>query len=131
MTSLKQVYQASTPESAERHRLQLAETWGKQDAIAIKSWENNWDDLATCFDYPAEIRRLIATTNTSAGYNRGVRKVIKMKRSFPTPEAAGTRGGKLLYLANQNVTQQWMMPQQHWAQILKQVAIRFAGRFPR
>jgi putative transposase len=71
-------------------------------------------------------RRLIYTTNAIEGYNRGLRKVIKTKSSFPTPEAAR----KLLYLANQNITKQWTMPIQNWANILNQLAIRFAGRFP-
>jgi putative transposase len=38
-----------------------------------------------------------------------LRKVVKTKASFPTPEAAR----KLLYLANQNITQKWMMPIQN------------------
>jgi transposase-like protein len=69
-------------------------------ALFIKSWENNWEELATFFNYPAEIRRLIYTTNAIEGYNRGLRKVFKTKASFPTPEAVR----KLLYLSNQNIT---------------------------
>ena len=126
VADLKQVYQASTREEAESHLLQLGETWGKKYAIAVKSWENNWEDLTTFFAYPAEIRRLIYTTNAIEGYNRGVRKVIKTKSSFPTPDAAR----KLLFLANQNITRKWTMPIQNWANILNQLAIRFVGRFP-
>ena len=33
-------------------------------AIAVRSWENNWEELATMFAYPGQIRRLIYTTNT-------------------------------------------------------------------
>lgn len=43
---------------------------GERYAIAIRSWEQNWDELATMFEYPAEIRRLIYTTNCIEGYNR-------------------------------------------------------------
>src|SRR5262245_15373490 len=104
----------------------------KKYAIAVKSWENNWEDLATFFNYPAEVRRLIYTANAIEGYNRGLRKVIKTKASFPTPEAAR----KLLYLANQNITRKWgpegSPPMQNWANILNQLAgalrARFAGR---
>lgn len=126
VAALKQVYQASTREEAESQLLQLGETWGRKYAIAVKSWENNWEDLATFFDYPAEIRRLIYTTNAIEGYNRGMRKVVKTKASFPTAEAAR----KLLYLANQNITKKWTMPIQNWANILNQLAIRFVGRLP-
>jgi putative transposase len=137
VADLKQVYQASTREEAESYLLQLGEMWGKKYAIAVKSWEDNWKDLATFFAYSAEIRRLIYTTNAIEGYNRVLRKGVKTKASFPTPEA--TR--KLLYLANQNITKQWTMPLQNWANILNQlagapgralwVASRFNGWRPR
>jgi transposase-like protein len=124
VAALKQVYQASTCEEAESYLLQLGETWGKKYAIAVKSWEKNWEDLAMFFHYPAEIRRLIYTTNAIEGYNRGLRKVVKTKASFPTPEAAR----KLLYLANQNITKTWTLPLHNWAHLLNQLAIRFGER---
>ncbi len=124
VVDLKAIYQASTREEAESNLLQLGETWGKRYAIAVKSWENNWEELATFFAYPAEIRRLIYTTNAIEGYNRGLRKVVKTKSSFPTPEAVR----KLLFLANQNITKKWTMPIQNWANMLNQLVIRFADR---
>jgi putative transposase len=78
------------------------------------------------FDYPAEIRRLIYTTNTVEGYNRQLRKVTKTRGAFPTVEAAR----KLLYLANRDITKKWTGPIHNWARILNQLAIRFEGRFP-
>jgi putative transposase len=78
------------------------------------------------FNFPAEIRRLIYTTNAIEGYNRQVRKVTRNKAAFPTPEAVR----KLLYLANHNITKKWTAPIPRWANILNQLAIRFEGRFP-
>jgi putative transposase len=104
--------------------LQLSETWGEKYAMAVRSWENNWEDLATMFDYPAEIRRLIYTTNAIEGYNRQLRKVTKNKAAFPSAKAVR----KLLFLANRNITAKWSMPVQKWAKILNQLAIRFEGR---
>lgn len=92
--------------------------------MAIRSWQTNWDDLTTFFDYPAEIRRLIYTTNTVEGYNRQLRKVIKTKGGFPNADA--TR--KLLFLANQNILKKWTNPIFNWALILNQLAIRFQKR---
>lgn len=65
---LKTVYQAPTREAAESNLLALSEKWGDTYAMAIRSWENNWNDLATFFDYTPEIRRLIYTTNPIEGY---------------------------------------------------------------
>ena len=106
--------------------LQLDETWGEQYAIAVRSWENNWEELSTMFAFPAEIRRLIYTTNSVEGYNRQLRKVVKTKGSFPSAESVR----KLLYLVNENVTKKWAMPIRDWAKILNQLAIRYDQRMP-
>lgn len=124
MLDLKEVYQAATRESAETHLRQLGEKWDAKYAIAIRSWQNNWEDLATFFAYPAEIRRLIYTTNAVEGYHRQLRKVTKSKSVFPTPEAAR----KLLFLANRDILKKWTMPIQNWPLILNQLVIRFEGR---
>jgi len=88
LLDLKEVYQAPTRESAETNLLKLSEKWSDKYAIAIRSWQNNWEDLATFFAYPAEIRRLIYTTNSVESYHAQLRKVTKTKNIFPTPEAA-------------------------------------------
>jgi len=123
---LRLIYQAPTREAAETELLKLSDKWGATYAVAVRSWETNWEDLATMFDYPAEIRRLIYTTNTIEGYNRQLRKVTKTKGAFPTAEAAR----KLLFLVTRDITSKWTMPPQNWARILNQLAIRFEGRFP-
>jgi transposase-like protein len=123
---LKTVYQAPSREAAEANLQRLGEKWNDKYAIAVRSWENNWEELATFFDYTAEIRRLIYTTNTIEGYNRQLRKVTKNKPSFPTTQAVR----KLLYLANVDITKKWTRPIPSWALILNQLAIRFEDRFP-
>ncbi len=121
---LKTVYRAATREEAEANLVRLGETWGGRYAIAVRSWEQNWGSLSTFFDYPQEIRRLIYTTNTVEGYNRQLRKVLKTKAAFPTPEAAR----KLLYLAHMDITKNWTAPVRDWPKILNQVAILFHDR---
>lgn len=123
---LKAVYRAPTRELAETALLELADAWGDKYTVAIRSWENNWNDLTTMFDYPKDVRRLIYTTNAIENYNRQLRKVTKTKAAFPTVEAAR----KLLFLANRNVTAKWTAPVQDWTTILNQLAIRFEDRFP-
>ena len=56
---LKTVYQASTREEAEANLLKLEEAWKGKYAAAIKSWQKNWEELATFFQFPKEIRRLV------------------------------------------------------------------------
>ncbi len=126
MVDLKAVYQAPTREAAEGNLRKLKEGWNGQYAVAIRSWDNNWEDLATFFDYPASIRRMIYTTNTVEGYNRQLRKVTKSRGSFPTGEAVR----KLLFLANRDIIKKWTNPMADWPSILNQLVIRFGERVP-
>lgn len=130
MRDLRTVYQATNREEGETNLLKVAEKWNKKYPAALRSWENNWAELSTFFDYPAEIRRLIYTTNAIEGYNRQLRKVTKNKGLFPTPKAIR----KLLYLAQVDIEKNWgpegTPPIPNWAKIRNQLAIRFEGRFP-
>jgi putative transposase len=126
MADLKMVYQAATQEQAEANLIKLEETWGGKYGAAIRSWQNNWEDLSTFFEFPQEIRRLIYTTNTVEGYHRQLRKVIKNKGSFPTEQSVR----KLLYLATMDITKKWTAPIRNWPLILNQLAIRFEVRWP-
>jgi len=126
VADLRTIYQAPTREAAETRLLELSERWSATYPMAVRSWETHWDDLATMFEYGAEIRRLIYTTNSIEGYNRQLRKVTKTKGAFPTDEAAR----KLLFLVNRDITRKWTAPVTNWARIRNQLAIRFAGRLP-
>lgn len=126
VADLKTIYQAPTREAAEANLRILEETWGDRYAISVKSWQYNWDDLATMFDFSPDIRRLIYTTNAVEAYHRQLRKVIKTKASFPNPEAAR----KLLFLATHDIVKKWTTPIFNWTAILNQLAIHFDGRLP-
>ena len=121
---LKKVYQAPTRAEAETQLLQLGELWGDKYAVAVRSWENNWETLTPFFDYPAQIRRLIYTTNTIEAYHRQLRKVTKTKGALPSAKSVR----KLLYLANDRIVKKWTMPLPNWALILNQLVIRFKDR---
>ncbi|WP_272948119.1 IS256 family transposase [Paenibacillus sp. A3] len=56
------------------------EHWGSKYPLIIKSWRQNWDELATFFKYLPELRKLIYTTNMIESYYRQLRKVTKGKR---------------------------------------------------
>jgi transposase-like protein len=126
MADLKLIYKAATQEEAEANLIKLEETWSGKYGAAVRSWQNNWEDLSTFFEFPNEIRRLIYTTNTVEGYHRQLRKVIKNKGSFPTEQAVR----KLLYLATMDITKKWDGPIINWQLILNQLAIRFEDRWP-
>lgn len=124
MRDLKAVYQAPTLEVAEQALANLAEIWSDKYGVAVKAWQHNWPELATFFEFPFEIRRLIYTNNAIESYNRQLRKVTKNKGVFPSEESIC----KLLYLAHRDIAAKWTMPLPNWAKILNQLAIYFEGR---
>ncbi|MFC5649555.1 IS256 family transposase, partial [Paenibacillus solisilvae] len=90
----------------------------------LRSWRQNWEELATFFKYPAEIRKIIYTTNIIESYHRQLRKVTKGKSIFPTDESLL----KMLYLATMDVTRKWTGRVQNWGQILLQLSVFFPDR---
>jgi transposase-like protein len=121
---LKPVYQAVSKEMAEYELQKLSEKWGKKYPVVIDSWTRNWDKLSTYFKYPAEIRKLIYTTNTIEGYHRQIRKVTKTKGAFTSDMALL----KLVYLVTQNIQKKWTMPLKNWSITVSHLSIIFEGR---
>jgi transposase-like protein len=124
VADLKPVYTAATEEVALEALEDFAKKWDSQYPYITKSWYNNWDNLAIFFQYPAEIRRVIYTTNAIESLNSQLRKVTKNKRSFPSDEAVF----KTLYLAIEYITKKWTMPIQNWNQAMAYFLIKFEGR---
>lgn len=124
MKDLKKVYQSPTKSQAETELINFEGIWGKKYPIVIRSWNENWDELTTYFDYDTHIRKLIYTTNAVEGFHRQVRKVTKTKGAFPTDMALL----KLIYLATENISKKWTQPLQNWGLTIQQLCIKFGGR---
>lgn len=124
VADLKPIYAAATEEIALEALGDFAKKWDSQYPYIAKSWYNNWDNLAIFFQYPAEIRRVIYTTNAIESLNSQLRKVTKNKRSFPSDDAVF----KTLYLAIDYITRKWTMPIQNWNQAMAYFLIKFEGR---
>ena len=124
MKDLKCVYQAANKTQAEQELQKLDETWGKKYPVVLKSWHTNWEKLTAYFNYDAQIRKLIYTTNAVEGFHRQVRKVTKNKGVFPNDMALL----KLIYLATEHISRKWTMPLANWAITAQQLHIRFGDR---
>jgi putative transposase len=121
---LKPIYKAATEDAALLELDRFEEVWGSKYPLILRSWRTNWDELATFFKYPPEIRKLIYTTNIIESYHRQLRKVTKGKSIFPTDEALL----KMLYLATMDVTRKWTGRVQNWGQMLLQLSVFFPDR---
>ncbi len=124
---LKSIYQASTLEQAEDALTAFAQKWDTCYPTISGLWLRHWERIIPFFAYPADIRRVVYTTNAIESLNRSLRKVLKNKGSFPDDDAVL----KLLYLALRNIAQKWTMPIKDWKAALSRFAIEFPDRFPR
>ena len=121
---MKQIYDAPTKQAAKASLEYFASQWNHKYPYAIKSWEDNWEELTVFFDFPLEIRKIIYTTNLIENLNGKIRKYTKNKLSFPTDEAVL----KSVFLALREATKKWSMPIQNWGLILNQFLTLFENR---
>jgi putative transposase len=87
-TDLKAIYGAATAEEAELAMSSFCKKWDNEFPSISKSWLTHWENLIHFFDFPADIRKVIYTTNAIESLNMSIRKVIKNKRVFPSDDAA-------------------------------------------
>ncbi|HCL5272410.1 TPA: transposase, partial [Salmonella enterica] len=98
--------------------------WGQQYPVVLQSWRRKWENLSAYFRYPANIRKVIYTTNAIESVHRQCRKLTKTKGAFPNENSLL----KLLYLGLMNAQEKWTMPIRSWNLTLSQLAIYFEGR---
>jgi putative transposase len=123
---LKAIYSAATEEQAEQALDAFADKWDDKYPSISKSWITHWSRIIPLFNFPADIRKAIYTTNAIESLNMTLRKVLRNHRTFPTDESAM----KVIYLAISNISKKWTMPIRNWKNALNRFAIEFEGRFP-
>lgn len=123
---LRTIYQAPTTEQAEVNLDAFAAKWDTTHPTISQSWRRNWERVIPFFAYPAEIRKVIYTTNAIESINMSLRKVTKTRGSFPNDEAMF----KLLYLALNNIAKKWTMPIRDWKAAMNRFSILFEDRMP-
>ena len=121
---MKQIYNAPTKQAARAALKDFGNKWNSKYSYAVKSWEDNWEELTVFFEFPVEIRKIIYTTNLIENLNGKIRKYTKNKLSFPTDQAVM----KSVYLAVREATKKWKMPVRNWGIILNQFLTIFEKR---
>jgi putative transposase len=122
---LKPIYTATDADHAHAELEAFDEKWGARFPVITQAWLNAWEHVTPFLAFPAEVRRVIYTTNAIEALNRQLRKAIKTKGSFPNEDAAR----KLIYLALQNATPQWTKCR-NWTTALLAFKIAFGDRVP-
>jgi putative transposase len=84
-TDLRAIYTAATAEQAEVELEAFARKWDASYPAISQIWRRNWAYVTPFHAFPAEVRRVIYTTNAVESLNMTLRKVIKKHgRHFPT-----------------------------------------------
>jgi putative transposase len=123
---LKKIYSSATLELAEQAMDDFELTWGEKYPAIVKSWRANWAKVTPFMEFPAEIRKVIYTTNIIESLNNTLRKAVRNRGHFSTEDALM----KVLYLAIRGVSKKWSMPIRDWKQALNRFAIMFPECFP-
>ena len=122
---LKTIYRAATEQEAARQLEQFAETWDSKYPSISALWRRNWLGVIPFFQFPAEIRKIVYTTNAIESLNMSLRKAIKTRGAFPSQDAAL----KVMYLALNNLARRWKYVQ-GWREALNRFTLLWQDRFP-
>ena len=123
---LRKIYQAATAIEAEQALQNFAQVWEEKYPTIVKMWRTKWTDIITLFDFPAPIRKAIATTNAIESVNSVIRKFTRNRKIYPNEESAL----KITFMAIREASKKWTMPIRDWKAALNHFAILFEGRLP-
>lgn len=94
-TALKEIYRAVDAAAAEVALTGFEQTpWGQKYPAIGQSWRRAWSEVIPFYAFPADVRRILYTTNAIEALNSKLRRAVRARGHFPTDEAAM----KLLFL---------------------------------
>jgi putative transposase len=124
--ALKEVYRARTAEAGQAALDAFDEgPWGRKYPVIAQSWRRHWGEVIPFYAFPAEVRRIIYTTNAIEALNAKLRRAVRARGHFPTDDAVL----KLLFLVLNLAAKEWRMPAREWTAAKAQFAILFEDRF--
>lgn len=125
-TALKDIYRAVDADAA-LAALEAFEdgAWGRKYPAIGQIWRRAWNEVVPFYAFPAEVRRILYTTNAIESLNAKLRRAVRARGHFPTDEAAM----KLIFLVLNRTEKQWTMPAREWVMAKAQFAVLFEERF--
>lgn len=122
---LKPIYTALDVDAAAEALSAFEADWGERYPMIGKTWREAWEHVIPFLAFPADVRRVVYTTNTIEALHRQIRKTIKTRGHFPNEDAAR----KLIYLAIINAQKNWRSAY-NWSAALLSFKIHFGDRLP-
>lgn len=121
---LKLIYRAPTEAQGRIELQKFREKWDEQFPSIGDSWDRNWDNLCTFYEFPEEIRKAIYTTNAIESLNHSLRKVLKNKKALVSDNALK----KILYLGLEKASKKWTMPIHNWSGAMQRFSVLYKDR---
>ncbi len=124
--ALKNIYRALDAAAGEAALTAFEQgLWGRRYPAIAQSWRRAWSEVIPFYGFPADVRRILYTTNAIEALNAKLRRAVRARGHFPTDEAAL----KLLFLVLNRAEKEWKMPPREWAMAKAQFAVIFGERF--
>jgi putative transposase len=92
--AMRQIYTASTVTVAEERFAEFSAEWKAKYPAMIGAWERSWGEFVPFLEFPAELRKIVYTTNAIESLNARFRKAVRHRGHFPNEQSAL----KVLYL---------------------------------
>ena len=124
---MRAIYEAPTLEAAQANFDEFADQWREAYPAMIRSREQSWDEFVPFLDFPAELRRVVYTTNAIESLNAQFRRGVRHRGHFPNEQAAL----KVLYLiaTRRRPNRQDLTGQiRGWKTILNTLTIHYGDR---
>lgn len=124
---LKTIYTAPGLDAAETAFEDFAEQWETTYPAMVKSWRDTWPDFIPFLEFPAELRKIVYSTNAIESLNARFRKAAVRRGHFPTEQAAI----KVLYLTSIERRKNRTNPTGRinaWKSILNTLTIHYGDR---
>ena len=124
---MREIYTAPTVEAAEARFAEFAGEWRELYPAMISAWESVWEEFVPFLAFPAELRKIVYTTNAVESLNARFRRAVRHRGHFPTEQAAL----KVLYLVatqRRKNRQDMTGTISGWKQILNTLHVHYGDR---
>jgi transposase-like protein len=125
--AMREIYTAPTVEAAEARFAEFAGEWQQLYPAMIQAWRSVWTEFVPFLEFPAELRKVVYTTNAIESLNARFRRAVRHRGHFPTEQAAL----KVLYLVatQQRKNRQDMTGKINgWKTILNTLTVHYGDR---
>jgi putative transposase len=83
--ALKDIYRAVDAAAGETALAAFdAGPWGQKYQAIAQSWRRAWGDVVPFYAFPADVRRILYTTNAIEALNAKLRRAVRARGHFPT-----------------------------------------------